>query len=399
MKTAARRLVSLDAFRGAVILTMVFVNVIAGMPGIPAWMEHAPGDADAFTFVDVVFPAFLFIVGVALPLAIASRRARGAGTLDLLWHIALRAGGLLVLGLMMVNGEQYSPEATGMREAVWNSLAWLAVIIIWNAPSASWPASRRDWYNGVRVLAGAVFLCLLFSWRGKTPAGEIVHLQHSWWGILGLIGWAYLTCSLLYLLVDGEATALMGLMAFLFAIFIGDRHGRLDWLGPLGSWVSVGEDFGTLSAIVMAGVVVGRRLVDPGTNPARARFMLAFGAALLAAGFLLRPLHGFSKDHSTESWGLATAGIACLLFAATYLVFDVWKAGWRTGLLRPAGQNPLLAYLLPELLGSVTALLGVDLMPYYGKGPVVGCVNAALYTLGILFLTGFLTRRGVVLKL
>lgn len=399
MKTAVRRLVSLDAFRGAVILTMIFVNTVSGMPGLPGWMEHARSEADTFTFVDVVFPAFLFIVGVALPLAIASRRARGAATASLVWHILLRAGGLLVLGVVMVNGEHYSAEATGMRQAVWNALAWCAVIIIWNAPSPAWPVSRREWYNGARVLAGAVFLCLLFSWRGKTAAGEIVHLQHSWWGILGLIGWAYLACSLLYLAVAGEATALMGLMAFMFALYIGDQHGRLEWLGPIRSWVSVGENFGTLAGVVMAGVVVGRRLIDPGSAASRARFMLGFGLVLLLAGFLLRPLHGFHKNSSTESWGLATAGITCLLFMAFYLVLDVWKWPLRAGLLRPAGQNPLLAYLLPEALGSVFVLISFDPMMYYGRGPVIGCLNAAAYTLGILLLTGFLTRRGVILKL
>jgi len=399
VKTAAQRLVSLDAFRGGVILTMIFVNAIAGMPGIPAWMGHAPSDADTFTFVDVVFPAFLFIVGVALPLAIASRRLHGATTANLLWHIVLRAGGLLILGVVTVNGEQYSPEATGMREAVWNSLAWLSVIVIWNAPSAAWPASRREWYNGARVLAGAVFLCLLFSWRGKTVAGEIVHLQHSWWGILGLIGWAYLACSLLYLVVQGETTALMGLMAFMVALYIGDRHGMLDWLGPMNSWIAVGEDFGTLSAIVMAGAVVGRQFVEPGTPAARARFMFWFGVCLLAAGFLLRPLHGFHKDSSSESWGLATAGISCLLLLVCYLLLDARKSTWQIGLLRPAGQNPLLAYILPDTLGSLTALVGVDLMPWYGRGGWAGCANAGLYTLGILLLTGFLTRRRVILKL
>jgi predicted acyltransferase len=120
---------------------------------------------------------------------------------------------------------------------------------------------------------------------------------------------------------------------------------------------------------------------------------------MLAAGFLLRPLHGFSKDHSTESWGLATAGISCLLFLAFYYVLDVRRSAWRLGLLRPAGQNPLLAYILPDALGSLTALVGVDLMPWYGRGAWSGCANAALYTLVVLALTGFLTRRNIILKL
>ena len=52
------------------ILVMIFVNDLAGVRGAPAWMKHIhPSDADGMTFVDVVFPAFLFIVGTSIPSA------------------------------------------------------------------------------------------------------------------------------------------------------------------------------------------------------------------------------------------------------------------------------------------------------------------------------------------
>ena len=56
---------------------MTFVNYLAGVKHIPAWAKHMPEKADGYTFVDVVFPAFLFIVGVALPLALHKRMALG----------------------------------------------------------------------------------------------------------------------------------------------------------------------------------------------------------------------------------------------------------------------------------------------------------------------------------
>ena len=71
------RLASLDAFRGFVILTMVFVNHLAGIRDVPGWMRHMPEGAEGMTFVDVVFPAFLFIVGMAIPPALDRRRERG----------------------------------------------------------------------------------------------------------------------------------------------------------------------------------------------------------------------------------------------------------------------------------------------------------------------------------
>src|ERR1039458_7202466 len=62
--SALARLSSLDAFRGLVILTMTLVNYLAGVKNIPAWAKHMPESKDGYTFVDVVFPGFLFLVGV-----------------------------------------------------------------------------------------------------------------------------------------------------------------------------------------------------------------------------------------------------------------------------------------------------------------------------------------------
>lgn len=71
------RLASLDAFRGFDILVMTFVNYIAGMAAVPFILRHAPADMDAFTLTDVVFPGFLFILGVAIPLSLQKRIVQG----------------------------------------------------------------------------------------------------------------------------------------------------------------------------------------------------------------------------------------------------------------------------------------------------------------------------------
>src|SRR5437867_9783420 len=67
------RILSIDALRGITILVMIFVNELAGVRDIPQWMKHMPADADAMTFVDAVFPEFLFIAGMSIPFAINSR--------------------------------------------------------------------------------------------------------------------------------------------------------------------------------------------------------------------------------------------------------------------------------------------------------------------------------------
>ncbi len=68
------RVVSIDILRGLTILVMIFVNDIAGVIGLPSWLKHIqPPDADGMTFVDVVFPAFLFIVGMSIPQSLGKR--------------------------------------------------------------------------------------------------------------------------------------------------------------------------------------------------------------------------------------------------------------------------------------------------------------------------------------
>jgi predicted acyltransferase len=73
----AGRQASLDIYRGLVIVVMTLVNYLSPVQGVPAWSKHWPESLDGYTYVDVVFPAFLFIVGVAIPLALSRRLSCG----------------------------------------------------------------------------------------------------------------------------------------------------------------------------------------------------------------------------------------------------------------------------------------------------------------------------------
>src|ERR1041384_6356230 len=106
------RVMSIDALRGLVVFTMIFVNDLAGVPNtiVPPWMKHFHGRS-GMTFVDLVFPAFLFIVGMSIPLALGSRLQKGEPLPRLLLHIATRTLALLLIGIMMVNE---SPDSAAM---------------------------------------------------------------------------------------------------------------------------------------------------------------------------------------------------------------------------------------------------------------------------------------------
>src|ERR1039457_1066660 len=237
---ALARLASLDAFRGLVILAMTFVNYLAGVKSIPAWAKHMPENQDGYTFVDVVFPGFLFIVGVAIPLALHKRMARGESLLSLLQRVLVRSASLLFVGVIMVNSGSFSATASGVSKSLWFLLAMLAVVVLWTIYPADAPQPRKRLFLGLRIFAGLVLAGLLIVFRGKNSAKEIVWLQHSWWGILGLIGWAYLVCCLAFLVFRGSSVALMGVLGFLIALHIGDKYGVLDWLGAVHNFVNVG---------------------------------------------------------------------------------------------------------------------------------------------------------------
>jgi heparan-alpha-glucosaminide N-acetyltransferase len=400
--TAAARLASLDAFRGLVILTMTFVNYLAGVKNIPGWAKHMPQDADGCTFVDVVFPGFLFIVGVAIPLALHKRMARGESIFSLMQRVIVRSASLLFVGVIMVNSSFYSAGATGLSKSLWFLLAMLAVVVLWNIYPADAPQQRKRLFLGLRILAALALAGLLFVFRGKNGAGQVVWLQHSWWGILGLIGWAYLVCCVAYLAFRGSSVALMGVLGFLIALFIGDKHGVLDWLGPVHNFIGVGPVLGSTAADVMIGVLVGNCFVGDAIvlRPiARARFFLVFGLGLYLAGTLMRPLHGINKIAATDSYALVTGGVCCLSFLLVYCVMDIGNLRRWADPLVPVGQNALLAYILPGILGNLLAVIGLPgLLWQYGSGSP-GVLNAAVLTLLVLAITWTASRIGIWLKL
>jgi len=399
---ALARLSSLDAFRGLVILAMTLVNYLAGVKQIPAWAKHMPQEQEGYTFVDVVFPGFLFIVGVAIPLALHKRMARGESALGMVRRVLGRSASLLFVGVIMVNSSFYSAEATGVSKSLWFLLAMLAVVALWTVHPADAPKAKRRVWLGLRILAGAGLAALLVVFRGKNAGGEVVWLQHAWWGILGLIGWAYLVCCVAYLVFRGSSVALMGVLGLLIALYVGDKHGALDWLGRVHNFVGVGAVLGSTAASVMIGVLVGNCFVGEGVSlrPAeRARFILVLGVGLYLAGMLVRPVHGINKVAATDAYALVTGGICCLSFLVVYVLMDVIGLRRWAGPLVPIGQNALLAYILPGMVANFFAVIGLEgVLWQYGSG-WPGALNAGVLTVLIMGMTWGAMRVGIQLKL
>src|ERR1700761_9524010 len=103
MKVLPKRLASIDILRALTMFFMIFVNDLWSVKNIPDWLEHAERNQDAMGFADIIFPLFLFIVGLSVPFAILARKSRGESQSSILAYILTRSFALLVMGFFHVN--------------------------------------------------------------------------------------------------------------------------------------------------------------------------------------------------------------------------------------------------------------------------------------------------------
>ena len=431
---AGGRVASVDALRGLVITLMIFVNDVSAVPAAPAWLKHAHGNEDKMTLPDVVFPGFLFIAGMAIPLALERALAQGRTHGQVLRKVLARTLALLVMGVLMVNAEEFNPWYNGL----WMLLAYLAMLLAFGGVPEARGRARVGWRmaSGLGWLGLAV---LAVAYRAPaTPespspyhlvlgplfdAKETAWLHHSWWGILGLIGWAYLTAAVFYLLLHRRREWLVGAVGLLTMLYVAGRadyasrlaaRGWLDgfrpvvtslqdFYGVVGAHVSIGESLGSLAAITMAGCCLGAVLLPSSgvtTVTDRLRWGAVFAGGLGVAALLFDPLFGLNKIHGTPAWCLLCAALTAATWLALSWLMDLrgWT-GW-SGVVRPAGANPLLAYLLHPLLYAVGDLAGVHVDFYHNPAwPLaVNIGGSLLMALLVVQATGWLAKTGYRLK-
>ncbi len=393
------RVESIDVFRGLTIFVMIFVNDIASVKGIPGWLKHMPSDVDGMTFVDLVFPAFLFIVGMAIPFAINKRISKGDNLTAVIKHILVRTAGLLTLGLFMVNYSSLNYDVSGISRDLWYLLVFTGVILLWNFyPSVE---KKKTLFMLMR-LSGLIILIIMAVLYRRIDGDSIAWMQTSWWGILGLIGWAYLGASFVYLIFRYNVPALIGMLAFFFLLYIGDKEGQLDFIPFIRDHLWLGGHFAGHAAISLAGIITSVLMIDntyAKTEKDKMKWILAFALFLYLCGYLIRPFYGISKDFATPAWGLYSSAMSCVLFLLLYWVVDI-KGYKRWALfLKPAGSNPLLAYILPSIFYSFLFLFNITLLAeYFGEG-FLGIIRSIIFSFLMLGITAGLTRLNVRLHL
>jgi len=413
----APRIHSIDAVRGLVMFTMIFVNDLAGNGQVvPDWMSHFSDRhpvGSGMTFVDLVFPGFLFLVGMSIPFALGGRLARGEAMWRIALHVLVRTLSLLALGIMMVN-ESPDTKTMGWSATGWTALMYFSALLACCgiAPPSRTEATadtKRRWQWVSRAVRGVGLVTLFWlacAFRGKHGERIITFspfsIHHDWYGILGLIGWAYAVGALAYLLFRTHRTALMACLALLMCLYPADKTGLFDGLA-LSNLVGIGETLGSQGAITVAGVLLASILLttDTATVAARVRFTLLFIAGGAAAAILTKGLYGINKNEATPAWCFWSCVVTAAFWLIFYLVTDVRRV---PGISRPfvvAGQNVLLAYLISE--GSESFLSVLHLGDWYdnlGSASLAGaCARSASCGVVILAMTAGLNRAGFRLKL
>jgi len=352
---AGERLASLDALRGMDMFwimgasTVVHAAVKAGgsesLAWIPVQLQHLPWDG--FHFIDLIFPLFLFMIGVAIPYALSKRLARGDSVAKIYGHIVVRVVILIVFG-MMINGSllTYDPSKFELSYSVLQMLA-----LGYLAASVLYLNLRPRWQIVATVVMLVGYWALLAFVPG--PDHEIGKFQEG--------------CNL----GDWITEAIVGKW----------RGQQIGWiLGILGH-----------ASTAMLGVFAGELLRSGQSAARKVGWMAAMGALCLVAaafwtGWVARQLPGvglFGVDWSewpvwfpiikvrwTSSYVLFAGGWSYLLLALCYLVIDVW--GWRRWAVpfMAIGANSIFAYMSWGLCSSafrrVAEVFLGGLQPYVG---------------------------------
>ncbi len=385
---------SIDILRALTMVLMIFVNDLWSLKDIPTWLGHVKSGVDGIGLSDVVFPAFLFIVGLSLPYAINNRRKKGDTDWQLVKHVLFRTVALLTMGVFLVNGETINEEATGMPRLVWNSICCLCFILIWNNYPTS---SNKLLVYGLKGVGVLTLLLFAFIYRGGTE-NDTYHFGPHWWGILGLIGWAYLASALITVFARNNFYVVLAAWGFFAVLSMISKAGLLpDEI----SFIPAAISGGTLTGLTTGGVLISMIFQYYRARNDNVRLTIVFifiSFCLIGLSVLTRPYWGLAKLGATPAWLFLCSAFTILAFIIIYWLTDIYKKAYWFHIVKPAGTDTLLCYLIPYFAYTTTGLLGIHLPAVLLIGGI-GLIKSFLFALLCAVITGWLIKAGIRLKL
>jgi len=332
---APKRLVSLDIFRGLTIGAMIIVNNLRTWSDTPRFPQLVHATWHGCTLADLIFPFFLFIVGVSTVFSLDKRVQSGESRMRLYKHILTRSTVLFLLGLLACS---------------WFIFGWLFQAIcppivtqksIW-AILFSPPPNVNVWFfslanvriPGVLQRIALVYLAVAIiiihtgsRWRLQAIiAGGLLFL---YWGLMSLPGFE---------LQPGK-----DLGAFIDRAIFGERH---LWRFTR-TWDPEGL-LSTLPAIAtgLSGALTGYWLRSGQEGRNKLIGLVLFGCLAIVVGWTWGRIFPINKYLWTSSYAVYTAGFALVFLGACYWLFDLYQA--QVGWIQPflwLGMNPLFAYV------------------------------------------------------
>jgi predicted acyltransferase len=367
------RLMSLDLFRGATIAGMILVNNPGDGPNSYWPLKHS--EWNGWTPTDLVFPFFLFIVGVSMAFSFDSRLKRGESRQELLRHVVWRGLILFALGLLL-NGFPNQYHLASWR--VYGVLQRIAICYVIAAFFALW-SDRRGWPAAVTAcLAGYWILMRFVPVPGfGMPGHDIPLLDPN----RNLAAWL-------------DRKLLLGHL----------YNGTRDPEGVLSTVPAI--------ATCLLGLLTGDWLRSTHTAKDKALGMAVFGVSGVIAGELLNPWFPINKNLWTSSYVIFTAGLALMCLALVYWILDVkqWR-GWWTMPFLVFGMNAIAAYVAAEALSSWLDYMQVGhgtnweeflyqhLFAPLAKPPQASLLYALSYVLVCWVGMWILYRKGIFLKI
>jgi predicted acyltransferase len=301
--TRTRRLISLDIFRGLTIAGMILVNNPGDWSYVYGPLRHA--EWNGWTPTDLIFPFFLFIVGVSMVLSFQARRERGDSRGKLMLHSLKRSAIIYAIGFFLAAFPYFDLRTVRIPGV----LARIAVVYL---------------------IASAL---VLYTNR-KALIGVSVGLLVGYWLVMTRVHGFDLT-------PDGALSAWL------------DRKLMYEHLWVKHRWDPEGL-LSTAPAVVttLLGVFTGEFLRSARTAGQKVRGMFAAGAIGLALGELWGVWFPINKNLWTSSYVLFTSGFALALLAMTYWIVEIrgwkkWGAPWLW-----YGSNAITVYALSSFTGK-----------------------------------------------
>lgn len=352
---AQQRYVALDAYRGFIMIVLVsggfgLAGLAARKPafaGIANQFEHMPWEW--ITFWDLIQPAFMFMVGVAMPFALARRMEQGVTGGRLFRHVAARSFRLILMSQILM-----SISSGRMHFQLINVLAQIGI---------------------------TYFFCYL-----------IMQLRFRWQALIAasiLIGhWA------LFAAFPGTEGPFLSKTTNIGAVIDTFVFGRPNH----DNWATI--NFLTSTVTTLFGVWTGQLLRTRRSHAQKMRILGIWAAACLAAGLLIHPWNPIVKRICTTSFTLYSAGWVLLMLLAFYWLVEVKGLRKWTFPLVVVGANSIFIYAVANVLhGWLNRAVGVFTVRFEWLGDYAPVAQACAVLLVMWYLCYWLYRRQIFFKL